>query len=251
MLKDKWDSEGFKPFRDDFPEEHRQSPEAFKAHVEDLTERNSKIAYLKNLQGYLWEHGYESGAYSTPLFPDVVPKLKLWREEGRKIAIYSSGSVFAQKLLFGHVKSGTSDGPATEVESGEDGDAGTSTGMKRNRKEVSDGSAEDRQPPAKKTATAQAIGEPATREASGSGQDEPQDNVSTSQDQDEAKLSSDRTEDLRYLISDWFDTTNAGPKTEESSYSKIANALGVSKPLLHARLLLPLCWAIVRELRIN
>lgn len=72
--------------------------------MEDLTKRDVKIAYHKNLQGYLWENGYESGAYSTPLFDDVVPQLLLWKQEGKEVAIYSSGSVFAQKLLMQHVR---------------------------------------------------------------------------------------------------------------------------------------------------
>jgi len=63
-----------------------------------------KAAYHKNLQGYLWEDGYASGAYATDLFKDVVPCLKAWRAQGREVAIYSSGSVFAQKLLMRHVK---------------------------------------------------------------------------------------------------------------------------------------------------
>lgn len=63
-----------------------------------------KAAYHKNLQGYLWEDGYASGAYATNLFDDVVPSLKTWRAQGREVAIYSSGSVFAQKLLMRHVK---------------------------------------------------------------------------------------------------------------------------------------------------
>jgi enolase-phosphatase E1 len=63
-----------------------------------------KAAYHKNLQGYLWEDGYASGAYATDLFKDVVPCLKAWRAQGKDVAIYSSGSVFAQKLLMRHVK---------------------------------------------------------------------------------------------------------------------------------------------------
>lgn len=86
-----------------FPPEHRSSPTALQSHVEDLTRRDIKVAYLKNLQGYLWETGYRTGAYSTPLFADVVPKLETWRAEGKDLAIYSSGSVFAQKLLMEHV----------------------------------------------------------------------------------------------------------------------------------------------------
>lgn len=72
--------------------------------MEDLTKRDVKIAYHKNLQGYLWENGYKTGAYSTPLFSDVAPQLRQWKQEGKQIAIYSSGSVFAQKLLMQHVQ---------------------------------------------------------------------------------------------------------------------------------------------------
>lgn len=32
----------------------------------------------------------------------MVPSIKTWRERGLKVFIYSSGSVEAQKLLFGH-----------------------------------------------------------------------------------------------------------------------------------------------------
>ncbi|SMR46350.1 unnamed protein product [Zymoseptoria tritici ST99CH_1E4] len=150
VLSEKWSDPAFAAYRDAFPEAHRESPKALQAHVEDLTARDVKVAYLKNLQGYLWEEGYKSGAYSTPLFPDVVPKLRDWRRRGLELAIYSSGSVFAQKLLFGHV----------QAESSESG-------------------------------------------------------------------SHKKVEDLTELFGDeaWFDTTNAGLKTEASSYAKIAESL--------------------------
>lgn len=104
VLATQWDSEKFIPYHDAFPPEHRTSPAALEAHVRDLTARDVKASYHKNLQGYLWEDGYASGAYATDLFADVVPKLKAWRDQGRDVAIYSSGSVFAQKLLMRHVK---------------------------------------------------------------------------------------------------------------------------------------------------
>ncbi|KAK4990784.1 enolase-phosphatase E1 [Elasticomyces elasticus] len=174
VLTEQWSSPDFVPYRDAFPAEARRSPEAFEAHVQDLTRRDVKIAYLKELQGteslntppilvaggdhrssprqpippnvvadsnvsgYLWQTGYSTGAYSTPLFDDVVPQLKHWHASSVQLAIYSSGSVFAQKLLFAHVK--------------------------------------------------------------GHG-------------------------DLTALITDWYDTANAGPKTEEGSYRRIAMAL--------------------------
>uniref|UniRef100_A0A2K5DXT4 Uncharacterized protein n=1 Tax=Aotus nancymaae TaxID=37293 RepID=A0A2K5DXT4_AOTNA len=39
-------------------------------------------------------------------FADVVPAVRKWREAGMKVYIYSSGSVEAQKLLFGHSSEG-------------------------------------------------------------------------------------------------------------------------------------------------
>lgn len=67
--------------------------------------RDVKIAYLKSLQGYLWQSGYSSGALVCPLFPDVEPCLRKWHANGIRLIIYSSGSVAAQKLLFQHTNS--------------------------------------------------------------------------------------------------------------------------------------------------
>ena len=64
--------------------------------------RDVKASYLKSLQGYLWERGYKTGELRAPLFPDVAPKFASWRQDKVEIIIYSSGSVPAQKLLFGH-----------------------------------------------------------------------------------------------------------------------------------------------------
>lgn len=100
LLATQWDSPAFTPYRDAFPPEYTTSPDAFRAHVHDLVIRDVKIAYLKNLQGYLWVRGYESGELRCPLFPDVYPALDHWHEKGIPIVIYSSGSVAAQKLLF-------------------------------------------------------------------------------------------------------------------------------------------------------
>ncbi|KIW48923.1 2,3-diketo-5-methylthio-1-phosphopentane phosphatase, variant 2 [Exophiala oligosperma] len=110
ILRTKWDDPGFVKYRDAFPETARSSPEAFEAHVKDLSERDVKIAYLKNLQGYLWEEGYKNHVYSTPIYPDVLAAFDSWSSASsadaarKEIAIYSSGSIFAQKLLFQHIK---------------------------------------------------------------------------------------------------------------------------------------------------
>lgn len=116
-LEQEWSSPSFARYRDAFPPEHAGSPAALEAHVRDLMSRDVKIAYLKSLQGYLWENGYASGALKAPLFPDVVPRIRQWAatrststsegagddagsEEKGSVMIYSSGSVPAQKLLF-------------------------------------------------------------------------------------------------------------------------------------------------------
>ncbi|KAF4556857.1 Hypothetical protein D9617_1g087390 [Elsinoe fawcettii] len=104
VLEQQWDDPEFKQYRDAFPAEAQTSPAAFEAHVRDLMAKDIKIAYLKNLQGYLWEDGYKNKVYATSLFPDVVPRLKAWQNTGLGLAIFSSGSVYAQKLLFEHVK---------------------------------------------------------------------------------------------------------------------------------------------------
>ena len=61
---------------------------------------DAKVQPLKALQGMIWEEGWASGAFVTPIYPDVVPALRRWARDGERVAIYSSGSVHAQKQLF-------------------------------------------------------------------------------------------------------------------------------------------------------
>ncbi|KAM0334087.1 hypothetical protein ACHAQA_001107 [Verticillium albo-atrum] len=143
-LDSQWDSPDFAPYRNAFPEPAASSKSQFEAHVADLVRRDVKIPYLKALQGYLWQAGYDSGDIKAPLFPDVAPAMSAWHAAGIKLIIYSSGSVPAQKLLFGHTNA---------------------------------------QPPS-----------------------------------------------LIPLISDWFDTVNAGMKMESSSYSVILSKYPDTKP---------------------
>jgi enolase-phosphatase E1 len=75
-------------------------------YVNWLIERDRKSPALKSLQGKIWEQGYRDGSLKAPLFDDVVPNLQRLRQEGLGISIFSSGSVLAQKLLFGHTETG-------------------------------------------------------------------------------------------------------------------------------------------------
>ncbi|KAF8463617.1 HAD-like domain-containing protein [Kalaharituber pfeilii] len=103
FLEANWDSPDFVPYKDAFPQSAQQSPAALEAYVRDLTEKDVKVACLKDLQGLLWRAGYENGSVKAPIYPDVFPAIKSWTDEkGLKVMIYSSGSVAAQKLLFRH-----------------------------------------------------------------------------------------------------------------------------------------------------
>ncbi|PNP39463.1 hypothetical protein TGAMA5MH_08481 [Trichoderma gamsii] len=135
FLAEQWDEPSFAGYRNAFPDDYRNDRSAFEAHVRDLVARDVKAPYLKALQGHLWTKGYESGVLKAPLFPDVPPFITNAHAAGKKIMIYSSGSVPAQKLLFAHTTA---------------------------------------QPP-----------------------------------------------DMSVVISDWFDTVNAGPKTDVASYTTI------------------------------
>jgi enolase-phosphatase E1 len=65
-----------------------------------LIERDSKYTSLKALQGMIWQAGYASGELRGQVYPDVPHAFERWRRQQREIAIYSSGSVLAQRLIF-------------------------------------------------------------------------------------------------------------------------------------------------------
>jgi len=65
-----------------------------------------KITPLKTLQGILWEKGYLDGTLKGHLYDDVAPKLKAWHAAGIGLGVFSSGSMAAQKLLFGNSVAG-------------------------------------------------------------------------------------------------------------------------------------------------
>jgi enolase-phosphatase E1 len=102
--------------------------DAVVGYVGFLMDRDRKSTPLKALQGQVWEGGYRSGALRGEVYPDVPPALARWQRQGRQVAIFSSGSVLAQALLFGTTPHGdlthfiaahfdTSTGPKREAES--------------------------------------------------------------------------------------------------------------------------------------
>jgi enolase-phosphatase E1 len=76
------------------------------AQLERWIDEDRKITPLKAIQGLVWEAGYNQGDYQGHIYEDAKKKLQQWYEQGIQLFVYSSGSVYAQKLLFGHTKFG-------------------------------------------------------------------------------------------------------------------------------------------------
>jgi len=71
-----------------------------------LMDQDRKSTGLKALQGRVWEEGYGQGALRGVVYEDVPRAFARWRSQARRLAIFSSGSVLAQKLIFGHSTAG-------------------------------------------------------------------------------------------------------------------------------------------------
>lgn len=91
-------------------------------------DEDRKHTALKALQGLMWREGYERGEFRSHIYPDAAAALARWHAAGHVLAVFSSGSVDAQRLLFGHSEAGdlgalfsdffdTQIGPKREAES--------------------------------------------------------------------------------------------------------------------------------------
>jgi len=82
------------------------SVQALSAYLRQLIGRDIKLTPLKDLQGRIWRSGHASEELIAPLFGDVPAALQRWHDDGFTLAVYSSGSVPAQQLLYGHCHEG-------------------------------------------------------------------------------------------------------------------------------------------------
>jgi enolase-phosphatase E1 len=89
---------------------------------------DAKETSLKEIQGRIWAEGYDAGELKGHVYPDTPQALKRWTDAGVAVHVYSSGSVAAQKLIFGHSVEGdltpllsgyfdTTTGPKREADS--------------------------------------------------------------------------------------------------------------------------------------
>jgi enolase-phosphatase E1 len=72
----------------------------------DWIDTDKKVTPLKSLQGLIWEAGYQQGDFNGHIYRDAADNLKKWHIQGLALYVYSSGSVYAQKLLFTHTEFG-------------------------------------------------------------------------------------------------------------------------------------------------
>ncbi|BFZ53968.1 enolase-phosphatase E1 [Savitreella phatthalungensis] len=116
FISSQWSSSAFAPYKQAFePDGVTQAPEDLISFVEAKHAANEKHTAFKALQGHLWESGYASGELQSTVYPDVVAAIRGLASRSDSSGgpvqtyIYSSGSIPAQKLLFGHVGDGIGD----------------------------------------------------------------------------------------------------------------------------------------------
>jgi enolase-phosphatase E1 len=96
--------------------------------VTRLMDSDVKATGLKELQGLIWKDGFASGELKAHVYDDVPQALIAWNTAGKDVRVYSSGSVQAQQLFFGHTIAGnllpqfrghydTTTGPKKEADS--------------------------------------------------------------------------------------------------------------------------------------
>jgi enolase-phosphatase E1 len=106
----------------------RMNDEQCIAQLEQWIDEDRKVTPLKFLQGLIWADGYRNGELGGDLYADAAEMLAQWHRDGVALYVFSSGSILAQKLLFGHTPYGdfnplfsgyfdTTTGPKQEAES--------------------------------------------------------------------------------------------------------------------------------------
>jgi enolase-phosphatase E1 len=95
-----------------FPYARARLPAYVAEHGGDLTQllawmdADAKVTELKDVQGRIWAEGYAAGELRGHVYPDAAEALRRWHDDGLTLAVFSSGSVPAQKLIFGHSNQG-------------------------------------------------------------------------------------------------------------------------------------------------
>ncbi|MGO1502003.1 MAG: acireductone synthase [Marinobacter sp.] len=84
----------------------RKDIEALIETLQSWIREDRKATPLKTLQGMIWEQGYQQGELKGHIYGDAAQYLQHWHDRGLRLYVYSSGSVKAQKLIFGFSEAG-------------------------------------------------------------------------------------------------------------------------------------------------
>ncbi|MFT4705266.1 MAG: enolase-phosphatase E1 [Bradymonadia bacterium] len=132
FLTENWEDDAVQravaQIRDEAEEAVNETPDALSDEVARQMDQDRKTTGLKSLQGLIWRAGYTDGTLKGHVYDEVPAALRRLRADGATLAIYSSGSINAQKLLFAHSRAGdltpllsayfdTSSGPKREAAS--------------------------------------------------------------------------------------------------------------------------------------
>jgi enolase-phosphatase E1 len=75
-------------------------------HLHHWLRQDLKVTPLKTLQGLIWAEGFARSALRGHVYPDAAAGLRRWHDAGLRLYVYSSGSIEAQKVLFGNSMAG-------------------------------------------------------------------------------------------------------------------------------------------------
>jgi enolase-phosphatase E1 len=74
--------------------------------LHEWSDRDVKATPLKTLQGMIWHDGFTTGDLRSDPYADAIAALRRFHAAGVVLHVYSSGSVEAQRLFFGHTRDG-------------------------------------------------------------------------------------------------------------------------------------------------
>ncbi|EAU72951.1 acireductone synthase [Synechococcus sp. RS9916] len=113
LIKDAWNEWRVDPdpksqamLKDGTTEAEDHGNEGIHGYLQHLISIDRKSTTLKDLQGRIWKQGYDLGSIQSELYPEALAALHEWASAGYKLAVYSSGSVAAQQLLYQHTPGG-------------------------------------------------------------------------------------------------------------------------------------------------
>ena len=104
--------------------------QAITQYLQHLIAIDRKSTVLKDIQGKIWNEGYSSGNLKSQLFEEAPSCLRRWHANNLTLAVYSSGSIEAQKLLYRHTTTGSLENLFTDW-------FDTKTGPKKNHESYS------------------------------------------------------------------------------------------------------------------